>query len=114
MIKLSYISAVVLFVATSLAQAQTAPEPKLPGDQGVSSVNKNLEKNPDSKGLQNAAGKLEQNQEKHREQMEKRTEKREEHMKKKAEHVEMKTERREAMDRPAKIERPEKMERPGK
>lgn len=112
MTKLNYISAVILLAAASVAHAQSTT--KLPGDQGSASVNKNLAKDPDNKGLQNADEQLRKNEAKHTEQLEKRTEKREEHMKKKADHKEIKTEGHEAKDRPAKVERPEKMERPGK
>ena len=86
----------------------TAPAQKLPGDQGLASVNKNLEKNPENKGLQNASEQLKRNQLKHAEHMEKRAEKREEHRVKKAERAEKHAQHHEAMGRPAKIERPGK------
>ena len=92
----------LLAAGTSFAADTTAT---LPGDQGVASVNKNLENNPDNKGLQNAAAQLKQNQVKHVEHMEKRSEKQEKHMEM---HMEKRTERHEAMGRPAKIERPGK------
>jgi len=111
MTKLSYISAVILLAAASAAHAQTpAATPKLPGDQGAASVDKNLAKDPDNKGLLNADEQLKKNKAKHAEQMKKRTEKHDDQMEKKTE----RTESHERMERAGKIERPEKMERPGK
>ena len=111
MTKLNYISAVVLLAAASVAHAQTpTTAPKLPGDQGAASVDKNLAKDPDNKGLLNADEQLKKNKAKHAEQMKKRTEKHEDQMEKKIE----RTENHERMERTGKIERPEKMERPGK
>ena len=105
MIKVNYISAVILFAVATVAHAQTATiTPKLPGDQGAASVDKNLAKDPNNKGLQNADEQLKKNKEKHAEQMEKRSEKHEDK-------IEKKSERTENHD---KIERPEKMERTGK
>ncbi|HUX90884.1 MAG TPA: hypothetical protein VMV48_09370 [Gallionellaceae bacterium] len=93
--KFNYISAVILFSAASVAHAQsTATAPALPGDQGIASVSRNLEKNPDNKGLKNASEQLKRNQIKHAEHMEMRAEKHEHH--------------HEAMERPARIERPGK------
>lgn len=109
MTKLNYISAIVLLAAASVAHAQTTT-PKLPGDQGAASVDKNLAKDPDNKGLQNADEQLKKNKAKHAEQLKKRTEKHEDMMEKKAERKES----REKMERPGKVERPDKMERPGK
>lgn len=105
--KFNFISAAILLAVASVAHAAESTT-ALPGDKGLASVNKNLEKNPDNKGLQNASGKLEQNRLKHAEQAEKRNEKHEKHMEKKAERVESRAERREAMGRPAKVERPGK------
>jgi Skp family chaperone for outer membrane proteins len=111
MTKLNYISAVVLLAAASAAHAQTATTaPKLSGDQGAASVGKNLAKDPDNKGLQNADEQLRKNRAKHAEQLKKRSEKHEEKMEKKTEHAES----HDTMERPAKIERVEKIERPGK
>lgn len=112
MTKLKLISVAILLATASVAHAQTAAP--LPGDQGISSVNKNLEKNPDNKGLQNADDKLKQNQIKHKAQAEKRLEKKEEHMERKTERNETHTEHHEAVERPARIERPAKIDRPGK
>lgn len=106
MTKFKLISVAIFLAAASGAHAQTAAP--LPGDQGLSSVNKNLEKNPDNKGLKNADEKLRQNQLKHKAHAEKRIEKREKHREKKAERAEARAERHEAAGRPAKIERPGK------
>lgn len=114
MTKLNYISAVVLLAAASVAHAQTAATaPKLPGDQGATSVNRNLAKDPDNKGLQNAAEQLKENKAKHAAQ---RTEKQEDKMEKKSERAESreKMERADKIEHPSKVERPEKIERPGK
>lgn len=104
MTKLKFISAAILLATASVVHAQTAAP--LPGDQGLSSVNKNLEKNPDNKGLQNAAERHEQNQIKHEAHAEKRMEKKEDRIEKKAERIESRAEHREAAGRPAKVERP--------
>jgi len=106
MTKLKLISVAILLATASVAHAQTAAP--LPGDQGLSSVNKNLEKNPENKGLLNAEEKLKQNQIKHKAQAEKRIERKEERTESKAERIERRTERRESVGRPAKIERPGK------
>lgn len=97
----------LLAAGTSFADeaSTTAPAPKLPGDQGLASVNKNLDKNPDNKGLQNAAAQLEKNRIKHEEQAEKRSEKREQHMEKRTERAERHDS---AANRPAKVDRPGK------
>lgn len=116
MTKLNYISAVVLLAAASVAHAQTpATAPKLPGDQGAASVNKNLAKDPDNKGLLNADEQLKKNKAKHAEQLKKRTEKQEDRMEKKSERAESreKMERADKIEHPSKVERAEKMERPG-
>jgi len=104
MLKAHVIFSVLFLASTSIAQAQTTPPAKVPGDQGIASVNKNLEKNPDNKGLQNAAERLKTNREKHQEQMKKRED-----------HKEMKAERHEGKtERPGNMSRPEKPGRPGK
>lgn len=112
MTKLKLISVAILLATASVAHAQTAAP--LPGDQGITSVNKNLEKNPDNKGLLNADEKLKQNQIKHKAQAEKRLEKKEERSERKAERNETHTEHHEAAGRPARVERPAKVDRPGK
>jgi len=100
--KINYIFTVILLVSASLAQAQTTTLPaKVPGDQGIASVNKNLEKNPDNKGLQTASEQLKKNRVKHQEQMEKRKED-------KAEHSGGNSEHHGAMNRSARPGRPGK------
>ena len=94
----------LLFSTATLALAETTPPAKVPGDQGITSVNKNLEKNPDNKGLRNAAEHLKENREKHQEQMKKR----QEHKEMKGEHREAHTERHDSMSRPEKPGRPGK------
>ena len=107
--KVKYISVVTLLAAFSLAHADTTtPAAPLPGDKGLASVNKNLESNPDNKGLKNASEKLQQNQLKHAEQAQKRNEKREMHMEKKMERAETRAERHEGMGKSGKPERPGK------
>ena len=106
MTNLKFISAVILLATASVVHAQTAAP--LPGDQGLSSVNKNLEKHPDNKGLQNAAERHEQNHIKHNAQAERRMEKKEDNIAKKAERIESRAEYRETVGRPAKVERPGK------
>jgi Skp family chaperone for outer membrane proteins len=104
MLKTHFILSALFLAATSVTQAQTTTPAKVPGDQGAASVNKNLEKNPDNKGLQNAAERLKTNKEKHLEQMKKRED-----------HKEMKTERHEMKsERQGGNSRPEKPGRPGK
>lgn len=99
-----YILSALLLASASIAQAQTTPPAKVPGDQGIASVNKNLEKNPDNKGLQNASEHLKKNREKHQEQMKKRED-----------HKEMKGEHRAGSgERHGNMSRPEKPGRPGK
>lgn len=106
MIKINHITAIVLLAIASLAHAETTE--KVPGDQGISSVNKNLVKNPENKGLQNAAEQLEKNRIKHIEQSEKRTEKQERHMNMETERVELRAQNRDTVTRPGKVERPGK------
>lgn len=87
---------------------------KQPLDQAIKSVDKNLAKDPDNKGLNNAAERLQTNQERHNKkraaQLAKRHEKREMKMEKRLEHE--RTERPEKAERPEKVERPEKPARP--
>lgn len=106
MIKVNYISAVLLLAAASFAHAETTTP--LPDDKGIASVNKNLEKNPDNKGLQNASEQLKRNQLKHAEQAERRSRKHEMHREKNTDRAESRAERHEAMGRPARAERPGK------
>lgn len=104
MLKAHFILSTFLLASATIVRAETAPPAKVPGDQGIASVNKNLEKNPDNKGLQNAAERLQANREKHQEQMKKR----EAHKQMKVERHDMKTERHGNMSRPEKPGRPGK------
>jgi len=56
----------LLAIATSLPAAAEPPSdtpPKAPLEQASESVDKNLQKHPDNRGLQNAAGRIADNQE---------------------------------------------------
>jgi len=107
MSKIKFIAATILLAAATAAHAADTATP-LPGDKGMASVNKNLEKDPDNKGLQNAAAQHEKNRIKHQEQAEKRSEKKEKHMENRAERAESRGERHDTGGRPAKVERPGK------
>lgn len=62
-------TAAALVVAFGVASAQTtAPAPQAPLTQGISSVDRNLERDPDNKGLQTASDRLKANQERLEEQ----------------------------------------------
>lgn len=97
------------------------PATKQPMDQAVKSVDKNLAKDPDNKGLQNAAGQLQTNQErqdkKRAEQKAKRQDKKAGHKDDehhdKADHHDM-TDHHDKAERPERAERPEKPARPGR
>jgi hypothetical protein len=78
MFKLALMAGLALVVGAAFAQ-NSAPSPKTPLTQGTSSVDKNLERDPDNKGLQNAA----ERQQRNRERFDER-------------------------DRPARVERPER------
>jgi hypothetical protein len=60
-IKMNPIATALLLASISIAHAETANQPV---SQGAASVNKNLSKDPDNKGLQNASGQLKENEEK--------------------------------------------------
>ena len=123
MTKIAYIATALLLTSVSVAYAaDTANQPVA---QGATSVNKNLSKNPDNKGLQRAAEQLKENEEKIAEKRAdvdktsddaKHTQDKEE----KQEHVKGdKHERMEKADHdkiehPEKAERPERMEQPEK
>jgi hypothetical protein len=108
MIRIAYISAVVLLASSAVAQAQTSA---VPITQGAASVNKNLSKDPDNKGLQNASRQLQENQVK---QAEKRTEQEKKQEMKKEAHTERNEVRHEKVEHPAKIEHPARIEHPAK
>ena len=109
MIRTSHIAIALLTATISFAHAQTPPAPAAQGD---ASVDKNLNKKPDNKGLQNADKKVEANEakaaEKRAERREDRREERKEARRKdrKEDRHEERMERHEKMERPAKPERP--------
>jgi hypothetical protein len=115
MIKMSHIATVLLLASISVAHAQTplAQTPPKPAAQGDASVDKNLNKNPDNKGLQTADKKVEANEakaaEKRAEHKEARKEERKEERKK-----DRKEDKHERMERHEKMERPAKPERPAR
>lgn len=119
MIKMSHLATALLLASISVAHAETGNQPVT---QGEASVDKNLSKDKDNKGLQTADKRLEANEAKiaakraeadKREDARNRKKKEEKHDRmKKGDHDKM--ERHERMERPEKIERPDKIERPGK
>jgi hypothetical protein len=106
MIKPSHIAIALLTASLSAAYAQTPPAPAAQGD---ASVDKNLSKNPDNKGLQTADKKVEANEAK---AAAKRAEAKEE--RKEAHKRDRREEKHERMERSEKMERPAKPERPGR
>lgn len=115
MYKIKTVIAIATLSLLSFASAGYAADPvtKQPLDQAIESVDQNLAKDPDNKGLQNAADRLQTNQqrqqEKRAEQEAKRQAKIDKRAGKMSDHHD--AERMEKMDRPEKAERPEKMER---
>lgn len=105
MIKIAHVTALILLASASVALAETTHP--APITQGVASVNKNLVKDPDNKGLLNASEQLKENQLK---QAEKRTEQ----SRKRVARSERKEERHKRMERSEKMERHEMTERPAK
>lgn len=118
MIKMSHIATALLFASVAVAHAETTNQPVA---QGAASVEKNLRKNPDNKGLQNASEQLKENEAKIAEKRaeadktsddakHKKNKKGKQDRKVKHEHIEKsghdKMERSEKGERPAKIERP--------
>ena len=85
------------------------PATKQPLDQAMESVDKNLAKDPDNKGLQNAAERLQTNQERYKNKREEQNAKR---LAKKNKQAEIKAERTEKPARPEKPAPPEKPDRP--
>ena len=86
------------------------PATKQPLDQAIESVDKNQARDPDNKGLQNAAERLQTNKERHEKKREAKEQKRHEKKLKKAE----KKAKREEAEQREKAERPEKPARPEK
>jgi hypothetical protein len=58
MIKMSHIATALLLASITVAHAETTKQPVA---QGAASVDKNLSKDPDNKGLQNASEQLQDN-----------------------------------------------------
>lgn len=104
---LGTVSAVGILAAIGAANAQTADPKNVPGDQGLSSVEKNLAKDPDNRGLQNAKQRIEDNQ---ADRAARKTAKTDRDKVARAE----KAERVEKADRPEKPERPDRPERAGR
>lgn len=59
---LRFLAAGSLIVLLGVAHAQTSTTAAKPLDQGISSVDKNLQRDPDNKGLQTASERLKRNQ----------------------------------------------------
>ncbi len=119
MIKMSHLATALLLASISVAHAETTNQPVA---QGEASVDKNLSKDADNKGLQTADKRLEANEAKiaeKRAEADKREdaknknkkEEKHEHMEK---HDHDKMERVAKVDKIDKIERPARIERPGK
>jgi len=117
--RISFLFGSMFLIAAGTSYAADA-ETRAPLSQAQESIEKNLQKNPDNKGLQNAAERLEINKQR---QEAKRAEQEAKRIAKKIEKKDkahMKTEKItrhekhqhiEKMERPEKISRPEKMER---
>jgi hypothetical protein len=88
-----FMAAIVSALLVGAAYAQTSTD-KTPLTQGISSVGRNLERDPDNKGLQNASKRLKANQD--------RLETRRDDRRERADRVE----------RPGHTERPERAGRP--
>lgn len=58
---LAAVSATLIFGATSAAKADDMPGADGPGSQGLTSVDKNLTRDPDNRGLTNAQQRIEDN-----------------------------------------------------
>lgn len=106
MIKMSHIAIALLTASVSVAFAQTPPAPAAQGD---ASIDKNLGKNPNNKGLQNADQKVEANEAKAAaRRAEAREERREKH---KQERMEERHERAGSVNQ---MEQPARPEHPGR
>jgi len=104
MIKMSHIVAALVFVSISVVQAEAANEPV---SQGATSINKNMDNDPDDKGLYKASEQMKENETKV-------TEKRATAVKKSSDAM-RKKDSYEHMEKPGhdKVERADKMGRPG-
>lgn len=108
-IKMSHIAAALLFASISVAHAETTNQAVT---QGEASVDKNLSKDKDNKGLQTADQRLEANEAKiaaKRAEADKTADDAKQKKNKEERH-----ERMEKHERHEKVERPERIERPGK
>jgi hypothetical protein len=92
-----------LFVGAAWAQTGNPSDDKAPMTQGAASVQKNLERDPDNKGLKNASARIKANQERFEANREKRADRREDRV-----------ERAEHFERPEHGGRPDRTERSGR
>jgi TolA-binding protein len=109
---LRFVAAVVSALLVGAVQAQT-PGPssgKTPLTQGIESVDKNLQKDQDHKGLQTASERLKANQERFEARRETTDERIDEARARRVERAE----RPELVERPEHFDRPEKPERSGR
>ena len=116
MIKMSHLATALLLASISVAHAETTNQPVA---QGEASVDKNLSKDKDNKGLQTADKRLEANEAKiaeKRAEADKREDAKNKN-KKEEKHEHMEKHDHDKMERVAKIDkidRPARIERPGK
>ena len=99
---LAAVSALVIFGAVGVANAQAAETKNVPGDQALKSVDRNLAKDPDNRGLQNAQERIERNQDR-REMTDKAH---------KAKKVKADNDHASAHEKPEHAAKPERAERP--
>ncbi len=102
MIKMGHVAIALLTAFASAAYAQTPPAP---ATQGNASIDKNLLKNPDNKGLQNADRRVEANAAKAAAKRQRREAHKREHREERQERLE-REEREDRMERPARPGRP--------
>jgi hypothetical protein len=92
-----------LFVGAAWAQSSTnKPDDKMPMTQGAASVDKNLERDPDNKGLKNASNRIKRNQDRFEDRRDMREDRAE------------RAERAERPERAEHAERPDRAERSGR
>jgi len=94
---------VLLFGVANAQSTSDSTSTRKPLDQGISSVEKNLEKNPDNKGLRNAKERLQENQERFEARKAER-----------AERLAQRPDRPERAERAERPERPERADRGGR
>ena len=95
-------ASVVMLAGIGVANAGT----NTPGTQALDSIDKNLAKDPDNRGLENAQDRIERNQKRHAAHKAAMAERAE-----KAEHME-KAERAEKVEHVEKVDRPERPQHP--